>query len=316
MTDKPDMSPLLPDDETLAARGRALEAELRPRSKVSRRASGRIAIAALALVAFGVGGVWAAGVFSARDIAINAGVGCYEQPSLRGNAAIFHSAANPVAKCGRLWREGVLGMQRKTRSKPHLVACTAKDEPVLVFPGPDGLCARLGLEPLPEDYAEIGRAHARAFAALHHVGEMVPATSRCPSPEEAAARARTRLPERYSDVAVAIDGREPCAREYRALGGRIVVRTMSRAVAGQERNGERVSAALLGLFGRLSSHCLPPERVRQAALLHLSSAGVEGATVRVKGNGPCVTSSSWGYDPRSATVDLFAQSRRSWAASR
>lgn len=327
MTGKPDISSLLPDDATLAARRRALEAELGTPRRTPRRAPRRLAIAVLALVSLGGGGAWAAGVFSAEDIAINAGVGCYEQPSLHSGVAIFQSAADPVAKCARVWREGDLGSrlrriegegkikQRPNRYDPHLVACTGQNRPVLVFPGPDGLCDRLGLKPLPDDYAPVGRAHARAYAALHEVGELVPASSECPSPTGAAARARARLPKRYSDVDVTTDGREPCAREYRALGGRIVVVTMSRRMARQERNGERVSSALFGLLERTTRHCLSPHYVRRAVRRHLARAGLEQVTVRVTGKGPCVIG-QWGYDPERSEVGLEAQTRRLWTLSR
>lgn len=335
MTEKPDIASLLPDDARLAARRRALEAELGPGRRTPRHASRRVVIAVLALLALGGGGAWAAGVFSAEDIAFNAGVGCYEQPSLHGSAAIFHSAANPVAKCARVWREGALGLRLKRlesegkidrrpgRYSPHLVACTGQNRPVLVFPGPDGLCARLGLEPLPGDYAAVGRPHARAFAAVHKVGELVPATSECPSPSGAVARARTRLPERYADIEVTIDGREPCAREYQALGGKIVVVTMSRGLARQERNGERISSALLGLLERVTWRCLPADYVRLAARRHLARAGLEEVTVRVVEKGPCVIGqwgahpeNAWKYHPENAEVELVARARRVWAASR
>lgn len=327
MTERSDISPLLPDEATLAVRRRALEAELRPRRRRPRRALRRFAVVAIALAAIGGGAAWAGGVFSAEEIAINAGVGCYEQPSLQGSAAIFQSAADPVAKCARVWRDGTLGTRMKRledegkikqdphRYRPHLVACTGQDKPVLVFPGPDGLCGRLGLEPLPADYASIGRAHARAYAALQRVGEMMPSASDCPSPRRAAARARARLPERYADVEVTIDGRYPCAREYRALGGKIVVVTMSRRTAGQERAGERAASALSGLLERATQHCLSADYVRRAARRRLSRVGLDEVTVRIPGKGPCVIG-QWGYDPETAEVELVAQSRWLWEESR
>jgi len=327
MTEKPDISSLMPDEAKVAARRRALEAELEASGRLARRTPRRLALAVLALVALGGGGAWAAGVFSAEDIAINAGVGCYEQPSLRGGVAIFQSAANPVDKCARVWREGDLGLRlkrleregkiepRPERYSPSLVACASQDGPVRVFPGSDGLCDRLGLEPLPDDYAALGRAHARAYAALHRVGELVPATTECPSPGAAAARVRSRLPERYTDVEVTIDGRHPCAREYRAVGGKIVVVTMSRRLAGQERNGERVSAALLGLLERAQRRCLSRDYVRRLARQRVGRAGLDQVTVRVTGQGPCVIG-AWGYSPENERVELVAQSRRLWASSR
>lgn len=86
-------------------------------------------------------------------------IGCYDRPSLHGNAAIVHGA-DPIAICAKLWREGVVGttirrLEREGKiakhpdKTPSLVACVG-DYPAVtyVFPA-DGLavCRRLGLRP-------------------------------------------------------------------------------------------------------------------------------------------------------------------------
>ncbi|HYP55114.1 MAG TPA: hypothetical protein VEQ41_02270, partial [Solirubrobacterales bacterium] len=229
----------------------------------------------------------ATGVFSADDIAINAGVGCYEKPSLQASAAIFQAAADPVAKCAKVWREGVLGDE--PGSPPHLVACAADGTPVFVFPGADDVCDRLGLQPLPDDYAPRGIAHARAFAALHRIGELPPPGSPCVSPQAAAERARDRLPSAYSDVEVRIEGGGPCAREYRPVGDHIGVRTVSRAEGAILRIGVRVSVALRRLHEQATSGgCHPPAQVARKARRLLAATGLGEIEVRIEGTGPCV----------------------------
>ncbi|HET9162412.1 MAG TPA: hypothetical protein VFN89_03060 [Solirubrobacterales bacterium] len=59
----------------------------------------RLLVAVAALLVLSGGAALAAGVFSADDIAIGAGVGCYDRPSLQADVAIFISAADPVARC-------------------------------------------------------------------------------------------------------------------------------------------------------------------------------------------------------------------------
>jgi hypothetical protein len=87
-------------------------------------------------------------------------VGCYEQPSLQGSAAILHDP-DPVAICAQLWREGSLGLRLKRleregkiepdpgRYSPNLVACAEEGSSAAhVFPaGSPAICRRLGLVP-------------------------------------------------------------------------------------------------------------------------------------------------------------------------
>jgi hypothetical protein len=236
MKSKLDISILLPDEDAVRARREALVAELRPggsrrRSPVPAR---RLLVAVAALIVLSGGVALASGVFSADDIAVSAGVGCYERPSLQASAAIYISAADPVAKCERTWREGAMTGGDSTEV-PHLVACTAKNRPVMVFPGDgDAVCERLGLAPLPSDYAPAGRAHARAYAALFKLmlrGSPTP-NSTCSSAQAQATFARDLLSSTYPDVPVSIEGGGPCAGGYELAGeqaDRIGVITVSRA---------------------------------------------------------------------------------------
>lgn len=236
MRSTPDISALLPDEATVRARREALVSSLRPSgSQRSRRRSWRahrLTIGIAALLVLGGGAALAAGVFSADEIAVDAGVGCYDRASLRGDAAIFSAAADPVAKCARVWREGAMTGGRST-DVPHLVACAAAGSPPMVFPGPDSVCERLGLSPLPSDYSAPGRAHARAFRALFILKSRdAPApNSACPSPQAQATFARELLSLTHPDVPVVIEGSGPCGGGYTLTGedgDRVAVITVSK----------------------------------------------------------------------------------------
>ena len=166
MNEKPDISPLLPDDTTIVARRRSLEMELRPRRRGSRQVLRRLAIAVAALLALGGGAAWATGVFTADDISFQAGVGCYSEARLHGprlSVTVTRAAADPVAKCEKYWREGVVDtVQRRLAREgkidyprgpypPHLVACARPGSGIAVFPGPERVCEKLGLELRPDD---------------------------------------------------------------------------------------------------------------------------------------------------------------------
>lgn len=304
----PDISPLLPDENTIRARREVLAAA----AAGSRHGRGpirvrRALIAVAALLVLGGGAAWAAGVFSADDIAIDAGIGCYDRPSLHADTTIFHAAADPVAKCAKLWREGVVDTRRGPAS-PHLVACTGDGKPVYVFPGPDGLCDRLGLVPLPSDYAARGAAHTRAFRALFEIGELPPSPKiACLSPQYAASRARARLASVDAGVAVSIQGAQPCAREYRVVGDHIAVITFSRARGIAQRRGARISIALRSLVeGLTPDRCQAPDAFLQKARRRLAAAGLGDVAVRMSGHGSCV-SGSYGEGADSRWVEFFAE---------
>ncbi|HEX7245948.1 MAG TPA: hypothetical protein VF245_10315 [Solirubrobacterales bacterium] len=247
MTEKPDISPLLPDDATLATRRRALEAELGPHRRSFRRVPRRrLVLAIVALIALGGGAAWAAGVFSANEISFQSGMGCYSEARLDGprlSITITHAAADPVAKCEKYWREGVVdtGLRRLGREgkidyppkryPPHLVACAKPGSAIAVFPGPGGVCEKLGFEPLPADYAAPGREAARAYTAWNHVvsAHALIKPGRCPAPAPIADRVRGLLAAHgYGDVEVRISPDGPCARAVGSRGRAIEVTTTRR----------------------------------------------------------------------------------------
>jgi hypothetical protein len=106
------------------------------------------------LMALGAGAAAASGVFSADDVKIEAGIGCYDRAALQTSIAFADPSTDPVAACAALWRAGVVDGQPRAVAPP-LVACTGEDQPVRVMPG-DGpeICAGLGLVPLPADYPQ------------------------------------------------------------------------------------------------------------------------------------------------------------------
>lgn len=107
-------------------------------------------VAVTALFALSAGGAVAGGVFSADDVAVGAGIGCYETAALDANTTVMSPTPDPVAACAALWRQGAI--DGTGGDAPRLVACSAQDRPALVFPGDADTCIRLGLKPLPRDY--------------------------------------------------------------------------------------------------------------------------------------------------------------------
>jgi hypothetical protein len=309
MNSTPDISPLLPDEDTVRARREVLT-DVAADSRRGRRGpirARRVLVAVAILLALGGSVAWAAGFFSADDIAVNAGIGCYDRPSLHADATIFHAAADPVAKCAELWHEGVVDTRRGPAS-PHLVACTGDDKPVYVFPGAAGVCDRLGLVPLPSDYAARGAAHARAFRALSAMGELPPSPKvACLSPRSAADRARVRLALVNADVTVSIQGTQPCAHEYRAVGDHIAVITFPRAKGIAQKRGARIAIALRSLLEGLSAdRCQAPDEFLRKVRRRLAAAGLGGVAVRMAGHGSCV-SGSYGEGADNRWVEFFAE---------
>lgn len=335
MTEKPDISALLPDEVTLAARRRALEAELRSsRRRILRTPRRRLAVAVVALVALGGGAAWAAGVFSAKDISFEAGVGCYSEARLTGprlSVTITHAAADPVAKCEKYWREGVvdtglrkLGREGKIdypRGKypPPLVACASSGSGVQVFPGGDGVCEKLGLKPLPGDYAAPGREAARAYTAWNRIvaPRVQVRPGRCLSPGPIAARARGLLAAHgYADVLVRVSTEGPCAKAIESRGRAIEVLTTSRHEDDTARLAERAFDALSGLFERASLHCIAPERFGALARNVLRRAGLGQVRVGVTQRFfPC-TYGSGGFSPEKLEVSIGASDRKTWRFNR
>lgn len=317
MTNKPDISVLLPDEATIAARRRALETEVSTERRSRVVLSPRLLAVATVMLALGGGAAWAAGVFSAKEVAVGAGVGCYEGPSLHASAAIFRSAADPVAKCARLWREGVLG--GKKNAAPHLVACSGEGEPVFVFPGRDDLCGQLGLQPLPADYAAPGREVARAYTAWDRIlmRRIHVKPGLCQSPRVLAERARTLLANAgYSDVPVRISNDGPCAKAFEARGRAIEVTTAAVHEARIEATGNRAFAVLSNLFERASLECIDPDKFGVLARRALRRAGLGQVRVAVSQRMfPC-TYGSGGFSPEKLQVEIGASDRKTWRFNR
>lgn len=145
-----------------------------------------------------------------------------------------------MAKCEKYWREGVIdtGLRRLGREgkidyppqryPPHLVACARPGSGVAVFPGPDGVCEKLGFEPLPSDYAAPGREAARAYTAWNRIisTHALIEPGRCRAPAPIAERARRLLAAGgYEDVQVRVSPAGPCARAVEPRGRAIEVTT-------------------------------------------------------------------------------------------
>lgn len=330
----PDISALQPDEGAEQARREALIAELRGKRRPQRTGPGvrKLAVAVAAAFVLSGGAALAAGLFSADDVSLEAGIGCYSQAELGGGhlRAVSHSSADPVAKCAKYWREGLIGGDPAPTS-PHLVACTEEGAGVSVFPGPDGLCKRLGLEPLPADFASAGRTAARAYAAwfkfLMYDAE-VPG-GECRSPQEMAGQARARLAKtQYSDVGVVIQGDEPCATMVNPEGGAIAVFTTSRSEVRQRGLLERAGSELGPLLDRTIDVCIAPARFEAAARKTFSRAGLSEVKVRVLSRAspaevrarviqrdkPCVGGVSGG-DPDALTLFVDGESRTQWKSS-
>jgi len=333
MIDKPDISSLLPDDATIAGRRRVLEAELRPgRNLLLRR---RLAVAVVALVALGAGAAWATGVFSAEEISFQAGVGCYSEARLHGprlSVIVTRAAADPVAKCEKYWREGVvdttlrrLGREGKIdyphdSYPPHLVACARPGDAIRVFPGPDAVCEELELEPLPKDYAAPGREAAKAYTSWNRIlarRMQVLEAGHCRSPEPLAERARELLAAAgYSDVPVRISDDGPCAKSVESRGRAIEVITTSRHEDEVSHLAERAADSLSGLFEKASLRCIAPERFGVLARARLRQAGLGQVRVGVSQQfWPCA-SSSYGFSPERLRVEIGASDRRTWRLNR
>lgn len=331
MDRRPDISALQPDEATERARREALIAELRGKRRHRRAGPSRrkLAVAVAAILALSGGAALAAGLFSANDVSLEAGIGCYSQPELGGGhlRAVSHASADPVAKCAKYWREGRIGGNRGSTS-PHLVACTEKDAGVSVFPGPDGLCERLGLEPLPADFAAAGQRAGRVYAAwfkfLMYDAE-VP-WGECRSPQEMADQARARLAEtEYSDVRIVIWGDEPCARMINPEGGAIAVFTTSRTEDRQRGLLERAGSELGPLLEKTIDSCIAPARFEAAARKAFLRAGLSEVKVRIlsraspaevrarvlRRDKPCVGGVSGG-DPDALTLFVDGESRKQW----
>ncbi|HZV72353.1 MAG TPA: hypothetical protein VFF79_01440 [Conexibacter sp.] len=305
MRSTPDISFLLPDDVAVRARRDALVDVVQPARPPRRRQrrTRRIAIAIASLFVLSCGAAVAAHVFSAGDVAVDAGIGCYDRASLDTNVSVIGPTADPVAACAKLWREGAMTAGRRSTA-PQLVACTGERQPVRVFPAADAaVCRRLGLVPLPADYAPAGAASGRAHAALAKLSTLPTATTDCPSPQALADGARARLAAVGRDVRVVIAGSGPCAGGYDVANDHVVVTTVSRREARENRVVTRVEQALRAVFADARPGCRSPRQLADAARRALAGAGLRDVTVKLDGRGRCVTP-GFGVDPANRVVTI------------
>jgi hypothetical protein len=155
MTDdlKPELRHELPKSWVRDRRG-ALVSELRRAERARRRRRswrrGLMVVPAAALLAAG-----AFAVSLTRDTPTVATVNCYPRADREAAATASQDRIDdPVGSCLKEWRAGNVA---PTTEAPPLVACIAADE-VRVYPGrSEGVCARLGLDPLPERFGDIAR---------------------------------------------------------------------------------------------------------------------------------------------------------------
>jgi len=283
----PDISALLPDDATIGARRAALVDNLNsqpPRRRSKRTRKFAVAFASLFLVS---GGAIAAGFFSGDDVAVEAGVGCYDRASLDANVTAIDATADPVKACAALWRRGVVSAHPLAIA-PSLVACTAPGQPVRVFPGSTAsVCHALDLMPLPGDYPTAALASQRASTALEHLQSMPSTASECPSPEGFAERARARLSDEFPRIDVVVDGSARCAGGYSVVGARIAVLTVSEETAHSNYVAAQIESALRPVFADPSQGCRAPAPVAEAVRRALAEARLR-TQVEVSGDGACV----------------------------
>jgi hypothetical protein len=147
----------------VAALGDAIDRAVAARRSRVRR---RIVIGGLAFAIAATGVAAASGVFSTPEQLAATAVACYDRPSLDGGAAVLSAGdRSPVDAC-----------RHATGTDRPLVACRAAEH-VAVFPGGPRLCAKLGLAPLPPEYANA-RARVielgRELAAIEASADCVP----------------------------------------------------------------------------------------------------------------------------------------------
>lgn len=327
MTSKPDITPLLPSEGELVARAEALATELaadladNPRAGHRRRRPWlwRTFLGLIAIPLLGVGIATAAGVFSADDMEVAAGIGCYSEAKLQPESiSIIGPRQDPVAACARIWRQGAV--KRGRHEAPPLVACTEVDGPVRVIPGRGAAaCERLGLVSLPGDYPEASARSEHVEQALHTVGEFVGASTPggdCVATDEAVADADQRLREAgFDDVAIRVDGDRECGGHFIIDGDGLVLLSISRDQFELRRLDFKMVRALESVSKASSGLCADPIATADRARADLKKAGLAEVEVKIEGQGPCL-SIGWGTDPAARTVTLRAISRTESATER
>ncbi len=330
MTSEPEITVLLPDERETSALRDAMTAEVEAmgsrRSRLSfrsRRGRGpsRLAVILVTLCTVGIGAglAGAAGVFSAEEMEVEAGIGCYSEATLTPKSTtIIGPRQDPIAACAELWRQGVV----KPGSKgmvPPLVACTGVDQPVRVMPGKDAsVCARLDLVPLPADYADASAATERLQLALKSLGKgEYPGASgpACKSPVGAVDQAVAKL-ERggFTGIPISIEGDRPCAGHFDVEDDGLNLITATEAQIQIWQLGGRLDRLLKSTVGSASAvagrRCVDPQVVAAKAERRLAEQGLGEVEVMIEGRGPCMDP-SWGSDPEGKRVIVSTRDRRS-----
>ena len=160
MTDdlKPDLRHRLPESWTGERRG-PLVAELRSAAAGRRRrrwTRSLVVVPAMALLAAGA----AAGVIELTgDTPVIEAAGCYPRADRHATPTAYaeDSTTDPLASCREEWRAGHVA---PTTTAPPLVACLSGTE-ARVYPGrTTEVCRRLGMSPLPAQFASQARRSA------------------------------------------------------------------------------------------------------------------------------------------------------------
>jgi hypothetical protein len=171
---KPDLRHRLPASWTRERRG-ALVRELRSAATPRRRrwwTRGLVVIPAMAVLAAGSA---AAVIELVGDTPVIEEAGCYPRVDRHATPTAFAQAADPVASCRQEWRAGHVA---PTTTAPPLVACLAGTQ-ARVYPG-DGpeVCDRLGLKPLPAQFAGQARRSADFEARMRQRLQDCPSIAR------------------------------------------------------------------------------------------------------------------------------------------
>jgi hypothetical protein len=131
----------------------------KPRRLVRRRRI--LVLAAVTAALVGASGATAYALLRPAPITqLSAGVGCFDEASLRADVAVVRpDGLAPVDRCRQVWID-----EHGDRRVPTFVACVYTSGAVAVFPDTDtGVCARLGLaEPAPGEQQQL-----IAFDAMH-----------------------------------------------------------------------------------------------------------------------------------------------------
>jgi hypothetical protein len=230
---RPPDPPRFSPDRQRRRREQVLEGYQRLQPTQRRRVRLVAAVVIPALLLVGTAGVAAYARLRPGPVTVlEAGVGCFEKPSLRADVAIVDlRGLDPVERCREVWASGALPRGRLDkimatgRSTPTLISCIFPTGALAVFPGQDPAdCGRLGLrEPAPGELARLQRFDAFKQAVIQRYF----AASDCVDPK------------------VARQGVERLLKAHQMDGWRVV--TLDEVEAGAARFDKQRPCALLDL---------------------------------------------------------------------